>query len=262
MRALTWNLYHGRDFPPDRDLRTWRSRLLRIDERDETHLQVNRDLLPEFSAILAGADWDVALLQECPPRWIRALATACRAEPVVSLTSRNSVSGLRALLARQNPDLVGSAEGGSNLTLVRGTAVSERREQELTAEPERRTMSFTRLATGRCVANLHASNAAPAKAGAEVRHAARTAVDWAAGAPLVFGGDLNLRPDRAPAVFAELADLGLTAPTAPDAIDHLLARGLKIVEPAAAWPPARREVREDGLAIRLSDHAPVAAVFA
>ena len=228
LRALTWNLYHGRDFPPDRSLRSWRSRLLRIDERGETHLQVNRDLLAEFGAILAGAEWDVALLQECPPRWTRGLATACRAEPFVSLTSRNSLSGVRAVLAHQNPDLLGSAEGGSNVTLVRGTAIAERRELELTEEPERRTMGFVRLASGVCVANLHASNAAPERAGAEVLAAAERAVEWAGAEPLVFGGDLNLRPDRAPEVFATLAgEHGLAGATAGDAIDHLLARGLR-----------------------------------
>ena len=117
LRVLSWNLFHGRDFPPDSELRTWRSRILRIDERNATHLQVNRDLLPEFSSVLAGAEWDVALLQECPPRWTKALASACGAAANVSLTSRNSAGWLRALLARQNPDLIASNEGGANLTL-------------------------------------------------------------------------------------------------------------------------------------------------
>lgn len=262
LRAITWNLYHGRDFPPDRSLRTWRSRLLRLDERNETHLQVNRDLLPEFTAVLRDAEWELALLQECPPRWTRRLASACRAESHVSLTSRNSLSGLRAILAHQNPDLIASAEGGSNLTLVRGDSIGERRELVLTEEPERRTMAFARLASGVCVANLHASNAAPSQTGPEVLAAAERAVAWAAADPLVFGGDLNLRPDRAPEVFAALTERhGLRAPTAADAIDHILARGLAIAEPPERWPPERREVLEDGLRVRLSDHAPVAAAF-
>ena len=65
--AIAWNLFHGRDFPPDPALFTWRSRLLRATERNSTHLQVNRDLEREFAAVLAGAAWDAALLQECPP---------------------------------------------------------------------------------------------------------------------------------------------------------------------------------------------------
>jgi endonuclease/exonuclease/phosphatase family metal-dependent hydrolase len=206
----------------------------------------------------------VALLQECPPRWTRRLAAACRAEPFVSLTSRNSLSGVRGILARQNPDLVASAEGGSNVTLVRGTTIAEGRELELTTEPERRTMAFARLAPGICVANLHASNARPIEARTtEVLTAAKRAVAWAGDAPLLFGGDLNLRPDRAPDAFAALAgEHGLRGVTADDAIDHLLARGLEPVEPPAAWPAERREVIEDGLRIRLSDHAPVSATFA
>src|SRR5262249_148966 len=40
LTAITWNLFHGRDFPPDPELFTWRSRLLRLTERNETHVQV------------------------------------------------------------------------------------------------------------------------------------------------------------------------------------------------------------------------------
>ena len=71
IRVLSWNLYHGRDFPPDPALSTWRSRLLRITERNATHAQVNRSLLEEFGRVLNGFEWDVALLQEAPPRWFR-----------------------------------------------------------------------------------------------------------------------------------------------------------------------------------------------
>ena len=64
LRALTWNLFHGRDFPPDPRLFTWRSRLLRTSERNATHMQVNRDLFAAFATILSATEWDVALLQE------------------------------------------------------------------------------------------------------------------------------------------------------------------------------------------------------
>ena len=262
LRALTWNLYHGRDFPPDPALRTWRSRLLRIDERNATHRQVNRDLLEEFAGIIAGADWDVALLQECPPRWSRELAARCRAEAHVSLTSRNSAGAVRALLARQNPDLVASGEGGSNVILVRGDAITERAERVIATEPERRTLALARLASGLAVANLHASNAPPPKTGPEVIAAAKHATSWHPDGPLVFGGDLNLRPDRAPEIFEFLErEHGLRGATAPGRIDHLLARDLEPADPPRAWPPERREVDDDGLAIRLSDHAPVEAAF-
>jgi endonuclease/exonuclease/phosphatase family metal-dependent hydrolase len=265
--AIAWNLFHGRDFPPDPTLRTWRSRLLRLDERNETHVQVNRDLTAEFAALLAAAKWDVALLQECPPRFAEPLARACEAEWHRALTSRNELGALRGLLARQNPDLMASGEGGSNLTLVRVPGrlggIAERRELEIHAgPPERRSMALTRTASGLCVANLHATNDQPELAVEDVLGAARAATEWAGGAPLIFGGDLNLRPAEQPAVFERLqGEFGLAAPTGPKAIDHLLVRGLQVLEPPAAWPPERRELPLDGRALRLSDHAPVEARF-
>jgi hypothetical protein len=55
----------------------------------------------------------------------------------------------------------------------------------------------------------------------------------------------------------------LAAPTAPDAIDHLLVRGLDVIERPRRLAPERRELSEpDGRRIRLSDHAPVDGAFA
>ncbi len=264
LTAISWNLFHGRDFPPDPALRTWRSRLFRVTERNETHLQVNRNLLPEFCRLLAGTEWDLALLQECPPRWWRPLAVACGAEAHGVLTSRNSLSGVRTLAARVNPDLIASGEGGSNLTLVRGAGITERRELTIhSGRPERRAMAFTRTGTGTCVANLHATNDQPKLAVEDVLRATESARDWAGEAPLLFGGDLNLRPAEDPTVFEELHKrFGLGAPTAPDAIDHILAHGFKVISPPTPWPPERRELHEGNRALRLSDHAPVEARFA
>lgn len=265
--ALAWNLFHGRDHPPDPALFTWRSRLLGRGERNATHVQLNRDLLAEFAELLGGAEWDVALLQECPPRFAEPLARACGAEPHLALTSRNSLGALRAFLARRNPDLIASGEGGSNLTLVRGAAlgaIAERRELTIhRGWPERRAMAFSRTAGGLCVANLHATNDRPRLAAEDVLRAAEAASEWAGEAPLLFGGDLNLRPGTEPAVFERLArDHGLDSPaTAPDAIDHLLVRGLEVLEPPRRWPAERRELRREGRALRLSDHAPVSAAF-
>jgi endonuclease/exonuclease/phosphatase family metal-dependent hydrolase len=268
LTAIAWNLFHGRDFPPDPELRSWRSRLLRLDERNETHVQVNRDLSAEFASLLAGASWDVALLQECPPRFAEPLARACGAEWQRALTSRNALGPLRGLLARQNPDLMASGEGGSNLTLVRVPGrlggIAERRELAIhEGPPERRSMAFTRTASGLCLANLHATNDQPKLAVEDVLKAARAATEWAGGAPLIFGGDLNLRPAENPDVFALLAgDFGLTGTTAPRAIDHLLTRGLEVLQAPSAWEPERRELPLDGRALRLSDHAPIEARFA
>lgn len=279
--AVSWNLFHGRDFPPDPSLFTWRSRLLGTSERNATHRQVNRELLTEFATVLAAAEWDVALLQECPPRFAEPLAQACSAEAHRVLTSRNSLAPLRTFIARRSPDLIASGEGGSNLTLVRhsfqcdlcttevhkshrsGSGIVERREMTIhSGGPERRAMAFTRTAAGLCIANLHATNDRPEMATADVLRAAERATGWAADAPLLFGGDLNLRPRTDPEVFRQLSErFGLVGVTAPGAIDHLLARNLQAVEPAAAWTPARREVSRDGLRLRLSDHSPVEARF-
>jgi endonuclease/exonuclease/phosphatase family metal-dependent hydrolase len=282
--AVSWNLFHGRDFPPDPALFTWRSRLLRIEERNETHAQVNRELVAEFAEVLAAAEWDLALLQECPPRFAAPLANACGAEAHRVLTSRNSLAPLRAFIARRNPDLIASGEGGSNLTLVRNSfrcalstpdeqkahrnsGVVKRRELAIhEGGPERRAMAFTRVALGGgaalCIANLHATNDRPDLATADVLRAAEAATEWAGDAPLLFGGDLNLRPTENPGAFEALRErFGLDGPTGPGAIDHLLARNLEIAEAPSALPPERRELFRDGLRLRLSDHAPVQARF-
>ena len=282
VRAITWNLFHGRDAPPDPSLFTWRSRLLKITERGPEYAQVNHNLFAEFATALSSMAWDVALLQESPPRWAPRLAESLGAETHMALTSRNWLPWLQGAIADFNPDLIASSEGGSNLTLLRGTLiggaddpVAERRELVINeGRPERRVMAFTRTAAGLCVANLHASTTQTGLAGSEVLQAAQTATEWAAGAPLLFGGDLNLRPAQHPDVFERLRDLhGLERPTAPGAIDHLLARGIQIVEPPVTLPhpevprdpsfrgPLGLWRREAGRRIRLSDHAPVGATY-
>ena len=113
------------------------------------------------------------------------------------------------------------------------------------------------------MANLHATAGAPAAAAREVLAAAETALELAAGAPLLFGGDLNLRPDHAGAAFEQLERrFGLRGPLDGSGIDHLLVHGLDVVEPAHALSAAAREVPgPGGRAVRLSDHPVVAASF-
>jgi endonuclease/exonuclease/phosphatase family metal-dependent hydrolase len=268
MRVLTWNLYHGRDFPPDPALFTWRSRLLRKTERGATHAQVNRPLFGEFASVLDGFSWDVALLQEAPPRWFRKLCTRTRSHGTLVRTSRNLCPPLQSLLAEWNPDLIASFEGGSNQILVRAPGrIVERRALTLAHRPEQRRMQWARLELpeGRvCVANLHASAGLPERAAIEVVSAAEHAVAWSEEDPLVFGGDLNLRPGRNPEPFEVLRErMRLAPPTARDAIDHLLVRKLEVIERPRRFAPEQRELTEaGGLRIRLSDHAPVGGAFA
>ena len=231
-------------------------------------MDVNRPLREEFAGWIAEHAWDVALLQEAPPLWFRAFGARSRSNGVRVLTSRNVLLPLQRLLANLSPDLIKSWEGGSNQLFVRAPGrVLEHRTMTLTRRPERRRMVWARvrLPEGEtvCVANLHASAGLPDKASAEVLAAAGNAVDWSGSDPLVFGGDLNLRPARTPAPFADLRErFGLGDPTGPQAIDHLLSRGLDVVEPPRRLPPEERELtRADGRRIRLSDHAPVVAGY-
>ena len=262
IHALTWNVFHGRDHPPDPELGTWRSWLLGTEERNATHVQVNRDLFGEFVSVLAAARWDVALLQEFPPRWAEGMARACGADLQLTLTSRNWLSAIRTPVARRRPDLMGAWEGGANAILARNALRSRLGAHEvvLRGPPERRMVTLARLDPGLVVANLHASGPSPLAA-EDTRVAAEAAVGWAGDDPLVLGGDLNVSPAES-GVFDELARrFGLGPPSGLRSIDHLLARGLDVVEPPTPWPPEEREVPAGERVIRLSDHPPVQAAF-
>jgi endonuclease/exonuclease/phosphatase family metal-dependent hydrolase len=268
LTLVTWNLYHGRDRPPDPALFTLRSRLLGRTELSGTHAQVNRSLAFEFASVLASRPWDVVLLQEAPPRWLRTLCARCGAAGASALTARNLGATARAWLAERNPDLIASGEGGSNQLLVRPPwHIVELRRFTLTRRPERRRLLLARLSApdgaAITVANLHASERRTGRTARDVELAAKVAVEWSEGAPLVFGGDLNLRSGEDSAVFDRLERcFRLHGATRQDVLDHLLCMGVEAVEPAAALPSKAREVKgPEGRRIRLSDHAPVVASF-
>ena len=169
MLVLSWNLFHGRAQPA-----------------------AGRPLLVEFCRALAGWSWDVALLQEVPPWWPGDLATASGAQARAALTSRNALLPLRRASAARNPDLLAANGGGCNAILVRpGLTIAEHRERELTKKPERRVMHGAALGEAGWVVNLHGSKDPPEQRRADLLRAAATALEWAAGAPLIFGGDLN-----------------------------------------------------------------------
>jgi endonuclease/exonuclease/phosphatase family metal-dependent hydrolase len=247
VRALTWNLFHGRDLPSDVDYK--------------------RSLHSEFAALLASFEWDVALLQEAPPRFFHELASTAGAQGRMVKTSRNQLGFLRGWIADRAPDLIKSGEGGSNQILFRPpwVATAERR-LTLARLPERRRMQWVRLeqpgGITLCIANLHASAHKPPRAALEVQRAAEAALEWSGDHPLLFGGDFNVRPVEQPWIFEWLAERGFSGPTGEKLIDHLLVRGMRTTERPRQLPPEQREVRAgDAQHVRLSDHAPVVAAF-
>jgi endonuclease/exonuclease/phosphatase family metal-dependent hydrolase len=218
VRVLTWNLYHGRTVPPS-----------------------GRSMLDEFTAALAGWEWDVALLQEVPPWWPPMLARAAGADERTQLTSRNWLLPVRRWISERNPDILKSNGGGSNAILVRGEPMLEHRPARLRRRPEARWVHGVRLASG-WVVNVHSHNRPEALALADTHAAIEVAREWAGDAPLVFGGDVNL---RRPPDFPGLVHVG------GNHVDHLFTNG----RPAAA----PREVLDRGT---LSDHPPVAVTLA
>jgi len=221
MLVLSWNLFHGRSQPP-----------------------AGRDLASEFEHLLAGWEWDLALLQEVPPWWAASLARAARAEQRRVLTSRNSLLAVRRTIARRRPDLIKSNGGGANAILVRG-AIVEHCPLRLQSRPERRVAQLARLADGTCIANFHASTRVPL-AEAELARLCEQALAFAGEDPLILGGDLNLRSPVA-------SDPQLALLASRD-VDHVFARGLERV--GAATLLDRRVALEHG-PVELSDHPPL-----
>jgi endonuclease/exonuclease/phosphatase family metal-dependent hydrolase len=221
MLSLSWNLFHGRSLPPTR-----------------------RSLLDEFAASLAQWRWDVALLQEVPPWWPARLAHDAGADYRAALTSRNSLLALRRAVAQRDPELAKSNGGGCNAILSR-TPIAEHAVLRLRAWPERRVAQLARLEDGTCVANFHASARVPL-AEDELRRLWERALGWAGEAPLILGGDLNLR--------IPLAPTRAIAHAAARDVDHIFLRALA---PMAEAEVLDRRVSVEGASVELSDHPPL-----
>jgi endonuclease/exonuclease/phosphatase family metal-dependent hydrolase len=215
VRVLSWNLFHGR-----------------------SPREAGRSLLPEFSALIAGWSWDVALLQEVPPWWPPELARAADAQERHVLTSRNFLLPLRRFVAERWPDKIRSNGGGCNAILVRASAgaITGHASLRLRVWPERRWAHGVALDRETWVVNVHATVPKEDPEQRDLALAREHAVRWAGAAPLVFGGDVNQRRPRVP---------GLTH-VAGHHVDHLFVRGMDAVGPAER--PERGE---------LSDHEPL-----
>ena len=223
LRVLTWNLMHGRAVggcgvgAPER---------------------FGTDLLADFADAMAGWEWDVALLQEVPPWWPAMLSRRLTAEYGMVLTSRNGLLPLRRAIAIRWPDLIKSNGGGANAILVRRDRIVSHRMQRLCRWPERRWVHGVQLASGVWLANLHATAHDTDAAWRDGRAAAAASQRWAAGNPLVLGGDFNLR---------QPAFDGMVRVASRD-VDHLFVAGLQ--------RDGGTDVLERGV---LSDHPPLVA---
>ena len=213
MLVLSWNLYHGRAVPP-----------------------AGHDLYPAFCAALAALEWDVALLQECPPWWPAQLAHDCDAHAHLALTSRNALLPLRKWIAQRWPDFIRSNGGGCNAILIKGPDPGEDHQfAVLRTKPERRVVHGVRLGDI-WVCNLHAQVWSEEQAQQDAATAAAHAFTWAGDAPVILGGDFNTRAPHPPG----LTDLG------GHKVDRILARG---------WTAASGTTTLDHG--QLSDHAPI-----
>ncbi len=218
LRVLTWNLFHGRAVPG-----------------------AGRELYAEFAAALAAWEWDVALLQETPPWWPGRLAAGMGCEVRTVLTSRNGLLPVRRRLARRWPDVMRSGGGGCNAVLCRSDRVVGARTVRLCRVPESRWALGVELACGAWVGTLHASIGPSPEAGRDGEAAVRALAEWSAGAPVVLGGDFNLRESVSQVVAPGWAIAGSSD------VDHVLvAGGVTAIGAAAAL--------EHG---SLSDHAPL-----
>jgi endonuclease/exonuclease/phosphatase family metal-dependent hydrolase len=213
MRVLTWNLFHGRSVPDS-----------------------PRSLVSEFGATLAGWEWDVALLQECPPWWPGPLARACGAVEEHVLTSRHALLALRQAVAVRRPDLIRSNAGGCNAILVRRPGVDEHRVAQLCWLPERRWVHAVRLPSGAWAANLHCSGP-DVDARRDAVRAGAVVERWAVSAPVLLGGDFNLVAPTVPG-FALAGGHG---------VDHFMVSGWRVASGVSVLDAGR-----------LSDHNPVA----
>jgi endonuclease/exonuclease/phosphatase family metal-dependent hydrolase len=217
MNILTWNLDPGRAAAP-----------------------AGRDLQREFASALASWDWDVALLQEVPPWWAPALASACDAHARTALTSRNELPALRRAIADRAPDVIKSNGGGANVILVRAAfaRIADHRTTLLRRWPERRVCHAVALEGGPWCANLHAQVHSEARAQADIAKAGAATLAWAGGGPALLGGDFNVRSPAA-AGFEHLGGRG---------VDHVLGHRVRA--------DGRVQVLDAG---PLSDHAPLLA---
>ena len=163
-------------------------------------------------------------------------------------TSRNSACPLRRAIARRDPELL-SPTAAAQRDARRATPIASHSAVRLRLRPERRVAQIAQARrTATVVANFHGSTRVPLAEDelerlVELALAARRPPP----APVVLGGDLNLRDAR--------TSPGMEHVAARD-VDHVFAAGLRRRRRGAALraTPSRR-----GTARELSDHPPLVA---
>lgn len=261
----TWNLFHGNAKPPER--RAFLERMVRLATEDTP---------------------DVVCLQELPAWSLSHLAAWSGMHAVGEVAAPPTLGPLPSspeigrVLTDLHHGLLRSALTGQANAILLGPRTRPLAERSLVLNPrrfrraqarwlgldpvlrlawakERRVAQAVRVALDGAatalVVNLHATalHADERCADAELRRAAEWADQVAApDEPVLFCGDVNVRPERS-RTLADLhgAEWGFSAPV-PARIDQVLVRGLPVSEPNV-WPEERRRV--DGRL--LSDHAPV-----
>jgi hypothetical protein len=140
------------------------------------------------------------------------------------------------------PQELAAATGARQRTQLTSRNWLQHRAERLRRLPEARWVHGVRLPDAGWVVNVHSQNRPERAARADTDRAVAIARRWAGGAPLVFGGDVNLRHPELPGLVR----------VAGNHVDHLFTDGRAAVAGSA-------EVLDRG---PLSDHAPVAVTLA
>ncbi len=253
----TWNIAHGRDVPPGPD-----------------YGHARRKLLAEMAALMTAGDPQIVMLQEVPV-WAAAFL---REHTGMGVTLAHSYGAhipfvhvplpLAAgeWLGNALPDVVktqfeGQAQAvlyGSELVLVSARRVPINTRRLLRGEPriaQLVRLRHRRLGTEFVVGNLHVDAHDPDP---QIEAASWATEQFARGAPMVFGGDLNVRAGSL--ALRRLNARGWAEQPVAQGVDHLYVRGLTLDGPVERWAPKRRDLQQEGgRPLRLSDHSPVEA---
>ncbi len=234
----TWNLYHGRTYPPTRTLHLRRMvELVTGDRPDLVALQeVPLWALGRLEGWSGMAARSVVTVPAPLPGFLARVVTSAdpvRLRSLVSGQANVLLSGPRLQVGTGQTLLLNPGVGRWDWLTRRGPQQRYCQRQEYTTEDGRTIV----------VAHLHASHDRETSP-AEIDRAAALVADSEA---TIFIGDFNAR---------EHPVGGYSTPI--PGVDQILARGLELDSGPSAWPKERRQV--DGAV--LSDHAPVEAVVA